>query len=286
MPENTPTRDAKLVQYLNEAYALERRLETALQAHIGLAQKDALKKRLKEHLKETKQQAKALERRIKQLGGKAEAVDIPGPDLLAGAAGVAAAAAQKAGALAKGPAHALRGASAAETQLKNAKTDFSAEHEEIATYNGIIALAEALKDSDTVKLAREHLRQEERMAKFLATQIGQLAKEVARTEVPAAERRSASNGGTRRKSSSSRSTSRSSSSRSSGTSRTASSRAASASGSARKAAGKAAGTARSTTKAASTGAKSAAKSGTTSARRSAAGSKGAAKSSRARAKKS
>jgi ferritin-like metal-binding protein YciE len=264
MAENTPTRDAKLVQYLNEAYALERRLETALQAHIGLAQKDALKKRLKEHLKETKQQAKALERRIKQLGGKAEKIDIPGPDVLAGAAGVATSAAQKAGALAKGPAHALRGASPSETQLKNAKTDFSAEHEEIATYNGIIALAEALKDSDTVKLAKEHLRQEERMAKFLASQIAQLAKEVARVEVPAAERRAVSNGATtRRRSSSSRSTSRSSGSRSSGSS---------SASSARK-------TASRTAKAATTGAKSAAKSGTTSARRSAAGSKGASKSS-------
>ena len=31
----TPTRDAKLVELLNEAYTKERQLETALQAHIG-----------------------------------------------------------------------------------------------------------------------------------------------------------------------------------------------------------------------------------------------------------
>ena len=30
----TNTRDAKLIQYLNEAYGKERELETALQAHI------------------------------------------------------------------------------------------------------------------------------------------------------------------------------------------------------------------------------------------------------------
>ena len=73
------TRDAKLIQYLNEAYGKERELETALQAHISLTTRDAYKKRLKEHLKETKAQAKGLERRIKQLGGKAESVPAPGP---------------------------------------------------------------------------------------------------------------------------------------------------------------------------------------------------------------
>ena len=33
---NLNARDAKLVQYLNEAYGKEKQLETALQAHIGL----------------------------------------------------------------------------------------------------------------------------------------------------------------------------------------------------------------------------------------------------------
>lgn len=200
---DTPTRDAKLVQYLNEAFALESRLETALQAHIAEAERDALKKRLKEHLKETKAQKKALERRIKQLGGKAEAVHVPGPEVVSAAAGRAAGAAQKGVALAKGPMHALRGLSPAEKQLKNVKTDFSEEHEEIATYEGIEALAEALGDKETAKLAREHRRQEERMANFLAKQIPVLAKEVARQEIPAAERRAAAPA--RRRSSGSRS---------------------------------------------------------------------------------
>ena len=31
------TRDAKLIQYLNEAYGKEKELETALQAHIAMA---------------------------------------------------------------------------------------------------------------------------------------------------------------------------------------------------------------------------------------------------------
>ena len=52
-------RDAKLVQYLNEAYGKEKELETSLEAHIAMTTKAPYKKRLKQHLKETKSHAKA-----------------------------------------------------------------------------------------------------------------------------------------------------------------------------------------------------------------------------------
>ena len=39
-------KDAKLLQYLNEAYGKERELETALQAHIGMTTKKPYAKRL------------------------------------------------------------------------------------------------------------------------------------------------------------------------------------------------------------------------------------------------
>ena len=188
-------REAKLIQYLNEAYGKEQELVTALQAHIALTSRDAYKKRLKEHLKETKAQAKGLERRIKQLGGKAEKIDLPGPDAIGEAAGKAQAAAKRAVAAAKGPLHALRGTGEAETMLKNAKTEFFNEAEEIANYHAIEALAEAVGDRDTAKLAREFRRQEERMAKFLERTIATLTREVVRDEIPAAQRKN----GTRRR---------------------------------------------------------------------------------------
>jgi ferritin-like metal-binding protein YciE len=62
-------RDEKLVQYLSEAYGKERELEMALDSHIQMTTKAPYKKRLKEHLRETKSHAKQLDRRIKQLGG-------------------------------------------------------------------------------------------------------------------------------------------------------------------------------------------------------------------------
>ena len=146
--------------------------------------------------------------------------------------------ASKAVAAAQGPLHAIRGTGEAEKMLKNAKTEYHNEFEEIATYTGIEALADAVNDKETAKLARGIRREEERMAKFLEKQIPQLAKAVAKEEIPAAERR---NG--RSRTSSRRSSSRSSrgtsngSSRSSSASRSSGSRASSArAGSARSAA--------------------------------------------------
>jgi ferritin-like metal-binding protein YciE len=218
-------RDTKLIQYLNEAYGKEKELETALQAHIAMTTKAPYKKRLQEHLKETKGHAREVARRIKQLGGKAEAGPISsGPEVIAEAAGGLTSVASKAVAAAQAPLHALRGTGEAEKMLKNARTEFHNEFEEIGFYAGIESLAETVGDKDTAKLARSIRREEERMAKFLEKQIEQLAKAVAREEIPAAER----NGGSsrRRSRSSSRSSSNGSSrsTRSSSRSRASSSR--------------------------------------------------------------
>ena len=184
MAEQTPTRDAKLIQYLNEAYGKEKELEVALQAHIKMAgERKTYKKRLQDHLKETKAQARGLERRIKQLGGKAEASALPGP------AAAVTTAASKAAAAAKGPVHALRGTGESEKQLKNAKDELWNEYEEIGNYTAIETLAESLSDKETAKLARDFRKQEERMANYLLKLIPTLTKAVVTEEVPAAERR-------------------------------------------------------------------------------------------------
>jgi ferritin-like metal-binding protein YciE len=169
-------RDAKLVQYLSEAYGKERELEASLQAHIAMTTRDAYKKRLKEHLKETKSHAKQVQRRIKQLGGGTQTAQT--------VVGVATAAA-------KGPLHAIRGSGGQEKMLKNAKTEYFNEHEEIANYLAIEQMAEKVGDRDTAKLARGIRREEERMASFLQTQIRSLTGAVVSEEVPAAQRRRA-----------------------------------------------------------------------------------------------
>jgi ferritin-like metal-binding protein YciE len=194
-------KDMKLIQYLNEAYGKEKELETALQAHISLATRATYKKRLQQHLQETKRHGREVERRIKQLGGNGTA------ELAATVQSTAA----RAVALAQGPLHAVRGTGEAERQLKNAKTEYANEAEEIATYTAIEALAETVGDRDTAQLARAIRREEERMGRFLEGLIPQLTRAVAQAEIPASQRRT---GGRRRGRSRSTSSRRSSSGRS------------------------------------------------------------------------
>ncbi len=194
-------KQAKLVQYLSEAYGKEKELETALEAHYAMTTRKPYAKRLKDHLKETKSHARELERQIKKVGGG-------GPALAEKVAGPALG---KAKSLVKGPLHTVRGTGEAEKMLKNAKTEYFNEHEEIATYIAIETLAESVGDAETAKLARAIRRDEERMANYLAKQIPVLAKAVVSEEVPASER---TNGGRRRRSSSSRARSSSSKPRS------------------------------------------------------------------------
>lgn len=177
-------RDAKLVQYLNEAYGKEKELETALQAHIAMTTKAPYKKRLQQHLRETRSHAKQVERRIKKLGGGGHAIQTV---------------VAKATAAAKGPLHMIRGSGEQEKMLKNAKTEYFNEHEEISTYLAIEIFAEKVGDKETAKIARGIRREEERMAKFLEGQIKALSGAVVTDEVPAAQRRASSNGGRSRK---------------------------------------------------------------------------------------
>lgn len=172
----TNERDAKLVQYLNEAYGKEKELETALEAHIAMTTKGPYRNRLKDHLKETKGHARQVERRIKKLGGGGHAVQTIVAKTMAAA---------------KGPLHVLRGSGEQEKMLKNAKTEYFNEHEEISTYLAIETFATKVGDKETAQLARGIRREEERMARFLERQIKSLSNAVAIAEVPAAQRRSA-----------------------------------------------------------------------------------------------
>src|SRR2546421_11716246 len=208
-------RDSKLVKWLSEAHAKEAELEADLTAHIALKQKQSYKKRLQQHLKETRDHKRQVTSRIKALGGSAGA-NIPG---VPGAVGVVAG---KAVAAEKGQVGTARAAIShqAETHLRNAQEELREEHVEIAIYTRIEAFANEVGDRETAQLARSIRRDEERMAKFLSAELGRLVKEIVRAEIPRDQRgkpsrsRRSTSGSTSRGSSSSRSSSRSPGSRS------------------------------------------------------------------------
>jgi ferritin-like metal-binding protein YciE len=251
-------RDAKLVQFLNEAHAKEAELEADLTAHINLTQKAPYKKRLQQHLRETKDHKKRVARQIKDLGGNATAgVHAPGiPDAAGELAG-------KAIAAVKGQVGVARAAltEKAETHVRNAREELREEYVEIGTYLAIEALATEVGDRQTAQLAKSIRRDEQKMADYLERLIPQLMKDVVKKEIPR-EQRPLSDGRTRRSTSTRK---RATTSRSRTTARKSSTRSP-----ARKATTRA----RRATKAAATGARSGARAASTSAKRSAAGSRG------------
>jgi ferritin-like metal-binding protein YciE len=184
---DTPTRNAKLVQFLNEAYAKEKQLETSLQTHAEATPRDDYAKRLKDHLRETKSHAIQVARRIKQLGGNPETVSIPGPEGLGRVAENVAEKLGKAKAATQAPLQTVRGTGEQERMLHNARAEYADEAQEIATYTVIDSLATAVGDKDTAKLARDIRREEERMQKFLADLLPELTAGVVHDEIPISE---------------------------------------------------------------------------------------------------
>ncbi|HET8978365.1 MAG TPA: DUF892 family protein [Solirubrobacteraceae bacterium] len=207
-------RDAKLVLWLNEAYAKEAELEVDLAAHISLTQKAPYKKRLQQHLKETREHKRAVARRIKQLGGQASGTpSIPGvPKVVGEAAG-------KTVSAVKGQVGAARAmvTEQAETHVRNAQEELREEQVEIALYLRIETFATEVGDRETAQLAKRIGREEQRMAKYLAAELPRLVKDVVRAEIPRDQRATA----TRRRTTS-RSRSSSGSTRSTSGSRAAS----------------------------------------------------------------
>jgi ferritin-like metal-binding protein YciE len=185
MAKELNERDAKLVQWLNEAYAKEAELETDLASHIALTQKAPYKQRLQAHLKETREHKRAVARRIKQLGGQASA----GPAL----PGVPAAVGEAAGktvAAVKGQVGAARAmvTEQTETHVRNAHDELREEQVEIALYTRVETFATEVGDRETAQLAKRIRREEERMAKYLIAELPRLVKDIVRAEVPRDQR--------------------------------------------------------------------------------------------------
>ena len=158
-----------VLQYLDDAHAIESALVTNLVAHRTMTSNDEHSKLIERHLEETRQQVKNIERRRTQLGGK------DGRGIVAGALGLVQDAVAQALVLTKGPIDMVRTISHAERQLKNARDECATEALEIATYDYLEAAAKAADDKVTARLAADHRAQEERMLRDLRKVLPKLA---------------------------------------------------------------------------------------------------------------
>ena len=127
---------------------------------------------LERHLTETQEHERAVARRIREIGR--------GRGLLSAAYGALTTAVGQAIVLTKGPLDLVRGGPRGEEKLlKNARDEVVTEALEIAIYDAIEALAKAVGDEPTAKLAARHRAQEEQMLAELRQHIPRLGTAVA-----------------------------------------------------------------------------------------------------------
>jgi ferritin-like metal-binding protein YciE len=169
------TSQQKVLQYLNEAHAMEHALTRELQAQIAMTPGGSYRTGLETHLAETRRHAERVGRRLEQLD--------PGSNPVMTALGAVGGAVGQVLALGKTPFNLLRGSGGEEKVLKNAKDACAAEALEIATYTAIERLAAAVGDDVTATLASSILADEEKMLARVMREIPKLTDAVVRAEV-------------------------------------------------------------------------------------------------------
>lgn len=169
------TTEDKIVQYLNEARAMELTLVRTLQAHIAMTPSGDYRSSLERHLRETRDHADRIRRRLADLDAA--------PTVVGSVYGLGQQLVGQLLALGKAPLDMVRGASAEEKLLKNAKDECATEALEIATYDALEQLARRAGDQPTARLAADHRADEERMLSELREHLPALTAAVVGAEV-------------------------------------------------------------------------------------------------------
>jgi len=140
--------EEKLVEYIDDAYAMEQNVLRMLDGMIGTTEDPQMKRALERHKKETEKQAERLEECLSEHGASPSAVKEVG--------GVMAA-------LMKGVVDVARGDKAG----RNARDGFATEHMEIASYQMLERVAKMAGDKHTAAVARQNREEEEAMARSI-----------------------------------------------------------------------------------------------------------------------
>lgn len=142
-----------LLSWLNDAYSMEKGQIQVLENHVKDAQDHPeVHRKLAEHLEQTRRHADMVEQCVARLGGSTSSVKT--------AMGTVAGFFQG------------RSTGAAPDELvKNALSDYAAEHFEIACYRALIAGARAVGVAEIAQVCEQILRDEEDMARWFEAQL-------------------------------------------------------------------------------------------------------------------
>jgi ferritin-like metal-binding protein YciE len=147
------------IAWLNDAYATEQNQIQVLDAHIRDARDHPqLQQRLSEHQQQTRRHAEVMRSCIEQLGGSVSNI-------------------KSAIGTVSGFVTGRSTSLAADTLIKNAIADYTAEAFEIVSYQGLIAAADAIGQPRMVDTFEEIMREEEDMQMWLEEMLPTLIRE-------------------------------------------------------------------------------------------------------------
>ena len=165
----------KIVQYLQQARAMELGLERAMQEQAATAPPGSYRGAMEAHLVQTREHAMRIQTRLSQLGSWSGPLRL-GLDLLERILAQTVAVGRR-------PLELLSGVSTEEKVLKSARDTCVNEATEIATYTALERLARSLGDRETASLAASILSEEQAMLERLLIEIPKLTEGVVRAEV-------------------------------------------------------------------------------------------------------
>jgi ferritin-like metal-binding protein YciE len=156
--------EERLLQWLRDAHAAEEQAETML---TGMARRienyPELKSRIEQHIEETRRQAELVRGCIERRGGATSTVKDTAAKMVA-------------------LGQAMSGLFVGDEVMKGSIASYAFEAMEIASYNILIATAEAAGDAETARVCRGILREEEAMADWLKQNIPALTLRYLRLE--------------------------------------------------------------------------------------------------------
>jgi ferritin-like metal-binding protein YciE len=175
----------KIVQYLNEAHASEVSLVSVLQSQLAMTPPGSYRDAVESHLADTRGHARRIQERLEELGQSRNPLQASIGNPIQAFVGFTETLFGQMLALSMTPFDLLRGSSAEEKALKNAKDAYTTEALEIATYAAIERLARKVGDEQTAELAASIRGDEERMLERIMREIPNLTDAVVSAEIGA-----------------------------------------------------------------------------------------------------
>lgn len=142
-----------VLNWLNDAYAMEHNLVRVLENHTKDAQGHMeMQAKLQQHLEQTRRHGDLIKSCIERLGGSTSSIKTGMADIMGRVQGASTEVAK-------------------DELVKNMLADYASENFEIASYTSLITAATAIGDAETARVCQEILRDEQDMARWIEQQI-------------------------------------------------------------------------------------------------------------------